>query len=105
FTLKVDQLTGNQWLWINPNFFAFEDIGSADTTVGAAFSSSGGQPVLGSALDRIVFRGGDFAAPSTTVSYTNFSVYFGGSSPFIPEPSTALLAGLGSLLLLRRKRS
>lgn len=105
FALKVDQVTGNQWLWINPNFSAVENLGAAAITANAAFSSDGGQPVVGSQLDRIVFRGGDFDTLKSVVDYTNFSVYYGGSTPFIPEPSTTLLGAFGALLMLRRKRA
>lgn len=105
FALKVDQVTGDQWLWVNPNFAALENLGAADVTVDAAFSAGGGQPVVGSALDRIVFRGGDFDTPKSVLDYTDFSVYYGGSSPFVPEPSTTLLGVLGACLMLRRRRA
>lgn len=109
FALKVNQLTGDQWLWVNPNFGAIEDLGSADATANAAFSAAGGQPVVGSALDRVVFRGGAFSgAPGNVTDFTDFSVYYDGDTPFataiIPEPSSLSLLAVAGLLAARRRR-
>ena len=45
-------------------------------------------------------------APNTNVmTYENVTVYSGNDSPFIPEPSTALLTAMGVGLLTFRRRS
>jgi len=36
--------------------------------------------------------------------YTGVALYTGADTPFVPEPSSALLLGLGGIALLRRRR-
>ena len=110
FVLKIDQTnttdpgagnywtTGNpnMWLWIDPNLAATE--GSQAATMSAWWS---GQNNFAQ-----VFYNHGTGSPNGDVVYSDFSVHYGGDSPFaVPEPSSALLGMLGSLLLLRRRRN
>jgi hypothetical protein len=105
--LKLDQVTGIQTLWVNPNLAAPENPADVDATVSAASSAGAGAPVQGSTIDGFIFRGGDFggAGGTASIDYTNFAIYFGGDTPFVPEPSSLALMGLGGLFLARRRRA
>ena len=39
------------------------------------------------------------------LTFSNIAIYTGNDTPFVPEPSAALIGGLGVLALLRRRRS
>lgn len=97
--IKFDQVTGAANLWVNPNLGTTEalNIPSATATV---------NEVIGATFDSVIYRGGDFTAPASEISFTGFSVYNGGDSPFaaIPEPSSLALLVLGGLFAGRRRR-
>lgn len=115
FVLKIDQtnntnpgtnqnwLTGNpnMWLWIDPDLGASEGSQAADITGWWSSQTNFTQ----------VFYNHGTNTPNGDVVFSDFSVHYDGDTPFgastgtiIPEPSTALLAGLGMLALLRRRR-
>jgi hypothetical protein len=102
--MKVDQMTDDAWLWLNPNLALPENLGDAVVTRNAT--------AYGDDVNQVLFRGG-FGGGSTsnpvTVGYTGFSVYYGGSTPFaVPEPGSLALLGMGGLAVLcvlRRRRA
>jgi len=95
FALKIDQTSGNFEYFLNPNFADTE----ANNT--AATSGSGASTA---AIASVGYRWGN--GTESTADLTDFALYTGTDSPFapIPEPSAALLGGIGALLLLRRRR-
>ena len=99
--IKMNQTNGALTLWVNPNLGLSENLNAPDATTVRA-------EVNGASFDGVVFRGGDFDATDNVVDYTNFAVYYGGSSPFaaIPEPGSLVLGALGCIgLLLHRRRA
>jgi hypothetical protein len=80
-------------MWIDPDLT--QPAGTPTAT-----ASSAGLPEAG-AIDRVVVRLG---GPTSQMVVDN--LYYGTDSPFIPEPASLALVGLGGLALLaRRKRA
>lgn len=103
--IKIDQTNSNDpgnnnnwttgdpnfWFWFNPNLSATE--ASQPTNIHGWWSGQ-------SNFVRVDFN----LNGSGPVSFTNFAVYTDGDTPFIPEPTSLLLLGLGSALMLGRRR-
>jgi hypothetical protein len=101
--LKVDQVAGTALGFVNPNLSQPEP-GAADITVGPGWATAQRD------INSVNIRGGDYSAGvnDNLIDFSNVSVYFGGDTPFIPEPSTFALSAFGLLGLFgfgrRRKR-
>jgi hypothetical protein len=82
------------FMWIDPNLAATE---ASQFTPWAAWRSSNDG-----------YQGVSFISDTDAVDlvFSNIAVYTEGDTPFslVPEPSTALLGGVGMLALLRRRR-
>jgi MYXO-CTERM domain-containing protein len=83
------------FMWINPNLAATE---ASQFTPWAAWRSGNAG-----------YQGVSFISDTDAVDlvFSNIAVYTEGDTPFgaVPEPSAALLGGLGLLTLLRRRRN
>jgi MYXO-CTERM domain-containing protein len=94
YTNTSQQDNASIFMWINPDFGINENLQST----GIAFWRSG----QGTFRGVTIFTGNT----NSEITFSNLAVYTDGDSPFapIPEPSAALLGGLGLLALLRRRR-
>ena len=90
----TDANTGTSRLWINPTL-------QSDTSISDTVTTNGGGSILGYAL-----RQGTPTAPFPTESVDNLCVAdnFADALNCTPEPTAALLLGLGALALVRRRR-
>ncbi len=82
------------FVWINPNLAAAE---AGQSTPWAAWRSG-----------NTSYQGVSFISDTadSDLTFSNIAIYTGTDTPFaIPEPSAALLGGLGLLTLLRRRRN
>ena len=95
--IRLNQTNGAATLWVNPNLSTTEALNTASASATIA-------AVNGSTFDSVIFRGGDFDATPSVVDFTGFSVHYGGDTPFIPEPSSALLVAMAGLVIGRRRR-
>jgi hypothetical protein len=79
-------------MWINPDLAATE---ASQPTVWGAWRSG-----------NTSYQGVSIVSDTADADlvFSNIAIYTGDDTPFIPEPSTALLGGLGLLALLRRRR-
>jgi hypothetical protein len=96
--MKVNQTTGDWAFWLNP------DLGAAEP---ASADQSGNHASILNGIGTVRLRGGRYGSiPVNTnvTDYTDVALYTGADTPFVPEPSTALLLGLGSIAVLRRRR-
>jgi hypothetical protein len=84
--------TGNELkIWVDPDFSA---LATAPDASGPAFAAELAN------IDSLALRGGGSAVALLD------NIYLGNNSPFIPEPASLALVGLGGLCLLaRRKRA
>ncbi|MEM6505980.1 MAG: PEP-CTERM sorting domain-containing protein [Planctomycetota bacterium] len=88
--LKIDQTNGDYTWWMNP------DLGDLEAN-NAPFQTGTGGPT--GAITEVSFRGGFDGA----VDYTGFAAYTGDDTPFVPEPTSLALLGLGGPLMTRRR--
>ena len=88
----ADQTQAAGFMWINPNLAASE---ASQPTVWGAWRSG-----------NTSYQGVSFITDTADadLTFSNIAIYTGADTPFIPEPSTALLGGLGLLTLMRRRR-
>lgn len=95
FTNTALQSGAGVFMWINPSLGNMES--SQPTNI--AYWRSG----------QATYRGVEITTDTANVdlNFSNIRVYTGVDTPFslVPEPSTALLGGLGMLALLRRRRA
>lgn len=73
--MKFDQTTGDTTLWVDPDLGTTEALNTVDASANVGV-------VNNSTFDSVVFRGGDFTAPSSVVDFTDFAVYYNGDTPF-----------------------
>jgi len=95
---KINQSTGDWLFWVNP------DLGQPEPATG---DLSGTNTNLTQGIGYIRLRGGRYGSipvNTNTTDFTDVALFTGASTPFIPEPSSALLLGLGGLAMLRRRR-
>jgi hypothetical protein len=91
--LKVDQVNNVATAWVNPDFSQVE---GANTAVGTITWDAGADDTI----DTIRLRAGDDDTGDTWY-WDNVNVT--GDTPFVPEPASLFLMGLGGLLMLRRR--
>jgi hypothetical protein len=89
----ADQTQAAGFMWINPNLAATE---ASQPTVWAAWRSSNNS-----------YSGVSFITDTADVdlNFSNIAIYTGTDTPFVPEPSGAVLGCLGMFALLRRRRN
>ena len=96
--LKLDQTTGDWMFWLNP------DLGAPEP---ASADLSGNHASILNGIGTVRLRGGRYGSiPVNTnlTDYTDVALFTGVDTPFVPEPSSVLLLGLGGFAMLRRSR-
>ncbi len=93
-TVKIDQVNNQLTMWVNPDFAQTE---GANTPAFIQTWSDGNDDI-----DQIRLRGGNFNAGSAVWRFDNIEV--SGSTPFVPEPASLAMLGLGGLAMLRRRK-
>lgn len=82
-----------------------DTVGAPDLSGNYAILSTGGTfPDIGNAIDSTIVDLGAFGGSVALVANNNAAVADANTINFVPEPSIAMLGGLGLLGLLRRRR-